>query len=262
MSRPRPGLRSALPPLIAAAAGCALLASSLLGCAGSSDPTSAIQVGATGTYVNATVTLLDTASPCLPGVACAPEFYDCDGVEGFTIPRTWTIDATEASAGGVSIYNIVGGLGNISIAVRGTDVQSETGVSVELRLAVDPVARTWTTDVGPTVATTFVNLDTRCTRINAGLDPVTLFGYVNTGTQSATVTALPLRADGHMDFATDSGAGLSADFIEGTFSFIAENRQEFGQVYIGRVRVEGCFRVQVPLVEQGVGLDPAAAGGC
>jgi hypothetical protein len=52
--------------------------------------------------------------------------------------------------------------------------------------------------------------------------------------------------------------------MEGTFRFVAQNRQEVAAgVVTAIVLVEGCFRVNVPAAEQGVPVTATpTSGGC
>ena len=257
MPRLRLGLRAALPFVLAV-----LVALLLGGCTGTSDPTSPVQAGAEGTYFHATFTLLDTDTPCRPGVLCDPEFLDCDGNSGFTIPFSWTMDADEASVGVVGYNPSSGGSDSRGVVViRGTDTTRDTGLSISVDFSIDNATGAVTGIVSSNTPSIFANVDTRCTRINGNLDYVTLFGVVTSEPRTTTVDALSV-AGGEPVFATPNGAGLTPDYIQGTFSFTAQNQQQFGRAYVGRILVEGCFRVQMPRTEQGVELDPTATPGC
>lgn len=254
--------RLRLPLRVAVPSALAVLATLLGACTGSGDPTSPVQPGAEGSYVHAKFTLEDTSTPCRPGVVCDPEFFDCDGIVGYTIPHQWTLDADEASVG-VSGYNpSVGGSDARGVLiVRATDTAEDTAVSFAIDIVISNA--TGAVTAAPSAATTsiFANVDARCTRLNASNDAVTLFAVLTAQPRTATIDALGVNA-GEIAFAEADGAGLTPDFVEGTFSFHAENRQEFGRVYVGRILVEGCFRVQIPHVERGVALDPTATPGC
>jgi hypothetical protein len=253
--RLRLGLRAALPSALAVV----LL---LGGCTGTSDPTSPVQAGAEGTYFHATFTLLDTATPCLPGVVCEPEFLDCDGNSGFTLPFSWTMDADEATAGVIGYNPSSGGSDARGIViVRGTDTVRDTALSVAVNFTIDNATGAVTGSPSTNSPAIFANVDTRCTRINGNRDYVTLFGVVTSEPMTATIDALGV-AGGEAVFATPDGAGLTPDYVQGTFSFTGQNQQQFGRAYTGRILVQGCFRVQMPRAEQGVALDPSATPGC
>jgi hypothetical protein len=253
-----PVLRISVPALLAA-----LLLAGLSACAGAGDPTSPTPVTAQGTYFHATITLQDVAPACVAGVSCAPEFYSCDGTQGITVPRSWTMSADQVAAGAIA-YNASSQFNdaNATLTVRGTDVSGNTSVSVQFFVLIDRTTSVISTQIiSPATEATYANVDTRCTHVNAVLDPVSLFGLVAASPSSLAITSLSMTGP-DIDFAQPDNGGLTARYIEGTFSFTGQNRQELGQIYIAQVRVDGCFRVQLPSSLQGVAIDPSANPPC
>jgi hypothetical protein len=242
-----------------------VLALTLPSCSGTSDPSSpVVREPVAGTYFHATITLLDTGPTCIPNVSCAPEFFDCDGSEGFLLGRTWSFDADEASAGATSYTaatpTVPNPIGNVLL--RGTDTVDDIGLSLAVRLQIDAASRTWAAFVGPDAFQTFVNVEASCAEVNADLDPFTQFSFLPAQPNGVSVGQLPLLPSGDVEFSQVASGQLSGGVIEGTFSFIGQNQQEFGQVFVARVRVDGCFRMPVPRNEQSVELDPSASPGC
>ena len=250
MPRSPRGLRAAL-----VLAGCLVLAG--LACSSGTDPTSPTGAAPDNTYVKATFTLLDTAAPCRPGVACDPEFLSCDGSIGFTIPTTWAMRADIATAGAINYTAANPALntnGRATIVVTGTDSASGTSMSVALSLTIDVGTGAVTVLPGGNPSASFANVQTSCQAINATGDPLTLFGYVTSQPFNATVTEAPVSGT-DLIFASRNGADLTGGILAGTFDFVAANRQEFGTVYIGQIRVQGCFRVPITLPIQGVAVE-------
>ena len=244
--------------------GLALGLAALAGCSGVGSPSSPVQPGADESYVFATITLLDLGSPCRPGVACAPEFYTCDGVTPITVPMSWTVRATTATAGTASLLQPTSlPASQAAVTITGTDTTRGTAVAVEFLLNAAGPTLDYLGGAGqPDPDAIYADVDTSCTRVNSAFNTVSQFQIVRTEPRNVTLGAAPVNG-GNIEFATRNGASLTGGVLEGTFDFVGENRQELGQFYFAHVRVQGCFRVHITNGEQGNAVTPnPASPGC
>jgi len=234
---------------VIAAAG---LVAALMGCS-SSGTTSPSQPDADDVWVRATITLLDDLPPCNPPIICAPEFFDCAGTTPITVPRTWVMEATSATAG-METYTSPASAPGVTdttgqIAIAATDLVHETAVALQFNINLAPDGSVEAANIVG-FNDNFANVDVRCTEINSATEPVTLFGLTVPG--SVTITSLDV-AGVEIDFAQQRASGFSpAGIIEGRFSFDGTNFQEVSQIYSGLVHVEGCFRLNLPRREQNI----------
>lgn len=238
--------------------GLAAALAALAACSGVSSPSSPVQPAADDSYVFATITLLDLGSPCRPGIACAPEFYTCDGLTPITVPTTWTVRATTATAGTTNV--VTDPSVSVPVSVTGTDTARGTAVAIQFIYAVDSSGNP-SLSITPDPNANYADVDTSCTRFNSALNTVSQFQIVPAQPYSMTVGAAPVSG-GNVDFAVRNGATLSGGILEGTFDFIGQNRQELGQIYIANVRVQGCFRIHLANGEQGMPVvaNPSSPG--
>ncbi len=246
-----------LGPALALAASLTLAS---LACSSGSDPASPPGAVADNTYVRATISLLDTAAPCRPGIACDPEFFSCDGATGFTVPTQWSVHATIATAGAfnytaaVAPGSTAGAPATGTIWVTGTDTARNTSLSVAIAVRVDQNTSAVTYGMGGNPQSTFVNVESSCETLNGSRDPLTLFGLLTSQPSTVTLTEIPVSGI-DLAFASRNGAELTGGILAGTFDFVAANRQEFGVAFVGNVRVQGCFRVPITNPLQGVAVD-------
>jgi hypothetical protein len=250
MSRSSPP-PSGWPRRLAAPGGSLLLAliglALALGCQGGSDPaTPPQQVPAQDTWVSATALLLDAGAPG------GPEFFDCETLLGIDPGLEWSVEA------GVATSGVTGGLGsaNPRVEITATDESGRTGVGLVLTL--DPATMTATVPAG-NAQLWFFDTDLACPAVN-GRQPSRFEGVA--GTVAVAITEMATSAGQLVVAAPVDGLGRFSPegILAGTFAFEATNRQESPVgALTARLTVTGCFRVNVPAVEQGV---PVLAAPC
>ena len=249
--------------LLAAAALAAGL--SLLACSSGEPTNPAADPGADpNTYVLATVTLLDRNEPCDPGVDCEPEFYDCATQAAYLVGETWTVRGDLVTAG---LSNA--GASSVTVAISATDVVEQTGVAIEFLIpdVFDPSAGLSFRGNNPSDCTrptlevegTFTDVFALCARLNDNAVQESRFTLDTCEAQSITLTSWETDGTGALQLAQSAGGNefSPTGIIEGTFSFIGKNLQSTpGGDIQAWVQVDGCFRVNLPILERGVPSNP------
>ena len=228
--------------------GSAILGSlALLSCSGG-DPASPIQDPvADNTYVRATITILDTGSPCT-ALTCEPELFECRSRNPIAAGRQWLIRANTASAGSVSPTQFV---------VTGTDTMRLTSLALEMRMdfSVTPPTASFTIPPGMTSSlSTWADIDTQCDQAG-GAGPESRFHLVRGDTDSSITLMSVNHAGGSLVPAQPDGQGgySPESIVEGTFSFVGQVLQSNPTgTLTSEALVEGCFRVNLPSPERGV----------
>ena len=103
-------------------------------------------------------------------------------------------------------------------------------------------------------ASTWADIDTECDQVHAA-GPESRFHLVRGDTTSSiTLTSVNYDAGGLVPAAPDGQGGYAPEsIVEGTFSFIGQVIQSNPiNPLTGEVRVDGCFRVNLPRPERGV----------
>lgn len=194
-------------------------------------------VAGDGTFFTATIELID-ARP-----ATGDELFDCDTQLRVPFGTTWQVEADGAFAG-------VARLGDSTrLTASVTDTARETGMLLDFNIDIP----TETASFGGASATQ-VNIDQTCDR-TAGTG-MTMFpeSVFRIATGTIDVTEAPIAGGA---FVPAEPFGLN-DFdppgiVAGTFEFEADNFQNTqGGTLSARVRVTGCFRLNVPLEVQPV----------
>lgn len=253
--------------LLGAAAGL-LAAATLLSCSSGNptDPSSA--PGRDDTYVFATITLLDRAEPCDPGIDCEPEFFDCVTLGPYFEGQTWSMYGDIATAG----VSVDGGTAR-NIAITATSTTEGVGVAFEFRVPDITAAGTGVqlrglpgsgnpcTSPSADVNGVFADLNTLCARLGRTEVQESRFTFDPCDPWDITLTSWEENGAGELQQAVrSSGNQFSPEGImEGTFSFVGVNRQSTAAGDIQAwVQIDGCFRVNVPGDEQGVPTNPNA----
>jgi hypothetical protein len=203
------------------------------------------------TYLIAKITVLDVGTPCT-ALTCDPEYYQCRSRQPVLTGTTFTMHADIATAG---ITTDPGGAGSTqNLKLTGTDLTAKIGLSLELQVGnFTPGAATAIITAGAN--STYVDLDTECDQVTA-TGPESRF-HVASG-RSVTLTAANVDGARLVPAQPDGNGGFTpASLFEGNFSFVGEAFQLAPTGSLNpHVRVDGCFRVNLPKPERGVPVTP------